>query len=144
MSDIVSPEKRSEMMAGIKGKDTQPEVIVRKGLFRYGFRYRLHDKKLPGKPDLTFPKYKAVIFVNGCFWHGHDCKLFKWPKSNPEFWKKKITGNKERDKKNIHLLREQGWRTITIWECALKGKSFDDTAREIDKLAKWLKNNSPV
>lgn len=138
MVDIVSPDKRSEMMSGIKGKNTKPELIVREALFKQGFRYRLHYKGLLGKPDLVFPKYKAVIFVNGCFWHGHDCHLFKWPKSNPEFWKEKITGNQKRDRKNKELLSEQGWRVNTIWECALKRKSPDDISKEIDKLAKWL------
>ena len=138
MVDVVSPAKRSEMMSGIKGKNTKPEIIVRGALFKRGFRYLLHYKGLPGKPDLVFPKYKTVVFVNGCFWHGHDCHLFKWPKSNPEFWKKKITGNQKRDRKNEKLLTDQGWRVNTIWECALKGKSSNDINSEIDKLAKCL------
>ena len=141
MTDIVSPEQRSRMMSGIKGKNTKPELIVRKELFRRGFRYRLHCKNLPGKPDLVFPKYRAVIFVNGCFWHCHDCSLFKWPKSNSEFWKEKITGNINRDKKNCEQLVNQGWRVTTIWECALKGKSASDIAMEVDKLSNWLLNN---
>ncbi len=108
MSDLVSPNKRSEIMSGIKSKDTKPELIVRKGLFKRGFRYRLHYKGLPGKPDLVFLKYKAIIFVNGCFWHGHDCKNFKWPKSNFGFWKKKITDTQKRDIKNLKMLTNQG------------------------------------
>lgn len=138
MVDVVSPSKRSEMMSGIKGKNTKPEIIVRKALFKRGFRYRLHHKGLPGKPDLVFPKYKAVIFVNGCFWHGHNCHLFKWPKSNPQFWKEKIMGNKERDRKNTKLLSKQNWRVKTIWECALKGKSPNEIEKEIDNLSSWL------
>jgi DNA mismatch endonuclease (patch repair protein) len=126
------------MMSGIKGKTTKPEIIVRKALFKRGFRYRLHSKGLPGKPDLVFPMYRAVIFVNGCFWHGHECHLFKWPKSNPEFWKEKITGNQRRDSKNKKLLEAQGWRVITIWECSLKGASPDDIEIEVDKLSLWL------
>ncbi len=121
MSDIVSPETRSLMMSGIRGENTKPEMIVRKALHRMGFRYRLHDKTLLGKPDLVFPKYKTVIFVNGCFWHGHECKLFKWPKSNKKFWKEKITGNKLRDSKNCEQLDKQGWNVITVWECSLRG-----------------------
>ena len=116
-------------MAGIKGKDTRPEMIIRQALFREGFRYRLHDKKLPGKPDLFLRKYNAVILINGCFWHGHSCYLFKWPKSRPEFWRDKINGNKIRDTRNIAALANSGWRILTIWECALKGKhrrSLDD------------------
>lgn len=140
MTDIVSREKRSSMMSGIKGKNTKPELIVRKGLSKLGFGYRLHLKSLPGKPDLVFTKYKAVIFVNGCFWHGHKCRLFKWPKSNQEFWKKKIQGNIERDNRNLALLSREGWRVMTIWECALKNKCDDDINREIDKLSKWLSN----
>lgn len=141
MTDNVTPEQRRRMMSGIKGKNTRPELTVRKELFRRGFRYRLHDKKLPGKPDLVFPKYKAVIFVNGCFWHKHDCKLFKWPKSNREFWKKKIIGNIKRDKRNRDQLSSDGWRVKTIWECAVKGKSNDGIEKEISKLAEWLLNN---
>lgn len=138
MSDVVSPEKRSKMMSGIRGKDTKPEILVRKALFKKGFRYRLHLTGLPGKPDLVFPKYRSVVFVNGCFWHGHDCHLFKWPKSNSEFWKNKITGNIERDKINLALLEEQGWRSATIWECCLKGCSPNRTEIEIEKLSEWL------
>ena len=138
MVDVVSPEKRSEMMSGIKGKNTKPEIIVRKALFKRGFRYRLHYKGLPGKPDLVFPKHKAVIFVNGCFWHGHGCHLFKWPKSNSEFWKEKINQTIERDKRKHKKLKDSGWRIYTIWECSLKGKSPDDINKEIDKLDTWL------
>lgn len=142
MADIVKSEKRSQMMAGIKGKNTKPELIIRKELFRRGFRYRLHDRTLPGKPDIILPKYKTVIFVNGCFWHKHDCKLFKWPKSRPDFWREKILGNVERDKKNLVLLKSNGWNTITIWECALKGKSDDAISGEIDKVIESLLNNN--
>lgn len=138
MNDVVSPEKRSKMMSGIRGKDTKPEILVRKALFRKGFRYRLHYAGLPGKPDLVFPKYRAVIFVNGCFWHGHDCHLFRWPKSNDEFWKNKITGNIKRDKINLALLEEQGWRSATVWECCLKGSSPDRMEIEFEKLSEWL------
>lgn len=138
--DVVSVQKRSQMMAGIKGKNTKPEIIVRKELFRRGFRYRLHGRKLPGKPDLIFPKYNAVLFVNGCFWHKHDCKLFKWPKSRPDFWCEKILGNVERDKKNHALLKEKGWKVITAWECSIKNKSDDAIGLEIDKVIESLLN----
>lgn len=123
MADIVSPENRSRMMSGIRGKNTKPEMMVRKALHACGFRYRLHDKRLPGKPDLSFPKYKAVILVNGCFWHGHHCHLFKWPSSREKFWKEKITRNREKDNENLSALCEAGWRVVTIWECALKGRT---------------------
>ena len=134
MADVVSPKKRSEMMSGIQGKDTKPEILIRKALHRKGFRYKIHDKSLPGKPDLVFPKYNAVIQINGCFWHAHDCHLFKWPSSRPDFWKKKILGNKERDKQNIKELQILGWRVLIIWECAIKGKykrSLDDIVHQI-------------
>lgn len=139
MSDVVSPEDRSRMMAGIRGKDTKPELIIRKGLHPLGFRYRLHDRKLPGKPDLCFPKYRAVILVNGCFWHGHDCHLFKWPSTRDGFWKKKITSNRERDQKNVVALEELGWRVLVIWECALKGITRHDPGYVIREIEQWLK-----
>lgn len=104
MADVVSRAKRSAMMAGIRGKNTRPELIVRSALFKRGFRYRLHYKGLPGSPDLVSPKYKAVLFVNGCFRHGHDCHLFKWPKSNAAFWKEKLTRNQQRDNASCESL----------------------------------------
>lgn len=108
-------------MSRIRGKDTKPEDMVRKYLFSQGFRYRKNDPKLPGKPDIVLPKYKTVIFVNGCFWHMHEgCRYFVWPRHNAEFWKAKILANAERDKKNCQVLTEQGWRVLTVWECALK------------------------
>jgi len=136
--DVVSPEKRSQMMAGIRSKDTKPEIIIRKALHARGFRYRLHSKNIPGKPDLVLKKYNAVIFIHGCFWHRHDCHLFKWPSTRKEFWKKKIEGNVERDRKNRKLLQEQGWRIATIWECALKGKTKLDPDVFVDRLSEWI------
>ena len=108
-------------MSCIKGKGTKPEEIVRKYLFSQGFRYRKNDKRLPGTPDIVLPKYKTVIFVNGCFWHGHKCcKYFVWPKNNAEFWKKKIEDNISRDRKKAETLKDQGWKVIVVWECDLK------------------------
>ena len=110
-------------MSGIRGKNTKPEILVRKLLHAAGFRFRLHRKDLPGKPDIVVPKYKVAIFVNGCFWHGHEnCHLFRLPKSNTEFWEAKIAGNIKRDKKKQAELLDSGWRVLVIWECALKGK----------------------
>ena len=130
------------MMSGIRGKDTQPELIIRKALFRKGFRYRLHDKKLPGKPDLVLPKYHSVIFIHGCFWHGHNCHLFKWPKTRPAFWKKKIKRNREVDKRNYKKLREEGWYILTVWECALKGKKRRPLEKLVVDIEKWLKSGT--
>lgn len=129
VADIVSPEKRSRMMAGIRGKNTKPEIQVRKLLHAAGFRFRLHRKDLPGKPDIVLPKYKVAIFVHGCFWHGHEnCHLFRLPKSRTEFWEQKIAGNIARDKlKRDHLLN-LGWRVLIVRECALKGKTSLEAA----------------
>ncbi|WP_045859701.1 very short patch repair endonuclease [Teredinibacter purpureus] len=138
MSDIVSPEMRSRMMSGIKGKNTRPEMVVRKGLFRRGFRYRLHLKQLPGKPDLVLPRYHAVIFVHGCFWHRHNCRLFKWPKSNTEFWRDKITGNIQRDERHSRQLADAGWRILIVWECAIKGKKEQEVEKVLDNIEHWL------
>lgn len=126
------------MMSGIKSKDTKPEMIIRSKLHRLGFRYRLHDMHLPGKPDLVFPKYKALILVNGCFWHGHSCHLFRLPKSNKEFWKNKIEGNRERDVRNLNAYRELGWRVSIVWECALKGKEKLDADSVVVRIADWI------
>lgn len=128
-------------MSGIRGMNTKPELVVRSALHARGFRYRLHDKKLPGRPDLVFPKFRAVIFVNGCFWHGHGCHLFKWPQSRKEFWKTKIAGNMARDAANHVKLRAQGWRVCEIWECALKGKCRCNLEDVVDRAAKWITGN---
>ncbi len=118
--DVHDSVTRSYNMSRIKGKDTKPEEIVRKYLFSQGFRYRKNDSRLPGKPDVVLKKYKTIVFVNGCFWHHHDCRFFVWPKNNAEFWREKINRNVERDKKNISDLIRQGWYVIIIWECDLK------------------------
>ena len=125
--DVHSKEVRSYNMSCIKGKGTKPEEMVRKYLFSQGFRYRKNDKKLPGTPDVVLPKYKTVIFVNGCFWHGHEgCKYFVWPKNNAEFWKAKILQNIERDKRDFERLENAGWKVIVVWECQLKkARSFE-------------------
>lgn len=123
MADIKTKESRSYNMSRIAGKDTKPEELVRKYLFSKGFRYRKNVRKLPGTPDLVLPKYRTVIFVNGCFWHGHEgCKYYVLPKTNTEFWKEKIERNKERDLKERMQLRNMGWHVILLWECQLKSK----------------------
>ena len=118
-------------MSRIRGKNTKPEELVRKYLFSQGFRYRKNDPRLPGKPDVVLPKYKTVVFVNGCFWHHHDCQFFVWPKNNAEFWKAKINRNVERDLNNQDLLKLMGWKTIVIWECQLKSKGREATLDEL-------------
>lgn len=119
-------------MSRIKGKDTKPEILVRRFLFSNGFRYRLHDKRLPGKPDLVLPKYKVVVFIHGCYWHGHNgCKYFVVPKTRTQWWLDKITGNQSRDSVHTAALRELGWRIIIVWECELKKDTKDQT---FDKL----------
>lgn len=138
MTDIVDTATRSRMMAGIKGKNTKPEMLVRTALHAAGFRYRLHDKNLPGKPDLVFPKYKAVIFVHGCFWHGHDCHYFKLPQSRAEFWRDKIFKNKIRDSIQLANLHTNGWRIAIIWECSTRRKNVQSLSKLIDDLQNWL------
>lgn len=124
MVDIVDPAKRSQMMAGIGAKNNKPEIVVQKLLHQLGYRFRLHRKDLPGKPDIVLPKWNTVIFVHGCFWHGHeDCPLFRLPKSRTEFWKDKITANRERDALVRTELRSRDWRVIEVWECAMKGRN---------------------
>ena len=124
MADVMTPEQRSRCMAAIKGKDTKPEMIVRKYLFSRGLRFRVQVRKLPGNPDIVLRKYKTVIFVNGCFWHGHeDCRYFRLPKSNVEFWKEKIERNIERDKESMKALFDLGWKVIRVWECELCNKA---------------------
>lgn len=120
MADNHTKEVRSKNMSHIRSKNTKPEEIVRKHLFSLGFRYRKNDKRLPGAPDIVLPKYKTVIFVNGCFWHKHDCKRFAWPSSNEDYWRPKILGNAARDQHNYELLRSMGWKVLVVWECELK------------------------
>ena len=138
MVDIVSSEKRSEMMSGIRSKNTKVEIVIRRALHKKGFRFRLHQSGLPGKPDLVFPKYKAIVFTHGCFWHGHDCPLFKWPSSRSDFWKKKINRNKEKDGETLEKLLDRGWRVMIIWECALKGSGKISFEKIISSAAKFL------
>jgi DNA mismatch endonuclease (patch repair protein) len=129
------------MMSGIRAKNTRPELIVRKGLHRLGFRFRLHGQ-LPGKPDLVFPKHDAVIFVHGCFWHGHDCPLYRLPSTRPEFWRAKIARNQANDLKVLAALRQAGWRTLTVWECALRGRTRLEPEKLMLRCARWLRSRS--
>jgi DNA mismatch endonuclease (patch repair protein) len=137
MADTVSKSKRSEIMSKIRGVNTKPELVVRQYLFSKGFRYRLHNKSLAGRPDICLKKYKCLIFVNGCFWHGHkDCNIYVMPKTNKKFWYSKIKNNTQRDLRNIKELRKQGWNVIVIWECQLKKAVLETTLKELAKQIK--------
>ena len=125
-------------MAGIRGKNTRPELAIRSALHRLGYRFRLHRKDLPGKPDLVFPRHRAVILVHGCFWHGHDCHLFRWPKTRREFWQQKISSNVARDRRHLSELAVRCWRVATIWECALKGRTRLPIDTVAARCAAWL------
>lgn len=142
MADVVSKAVRSRMMSGIKGKDTKPELLLRQNLHRRGFRYKLHTESLPGRPDMVFPRFDAVLFAHGCFWHGHDCSLFRWPQTRPEFWEEKIRGNQARDIRNEQLLLEQGWRVGKVWECALKGRDRIGIDEVTQQCANWLEGTT--
>lgn len=130
-------------MSGIRGKDTQPELAIRRGLHALGFRFRLHAKEVPGKPDLILPRYRAAIFVNGCFWHHHDCHLFKLPSTRTEFWSQKIARNVGRDAIVREQLTTQGWRFLVVWECALKGRTRLALDEVIGRIAQWLRGAQP-
>jgi len=131
MADKITREIRSRNMSQIQSKNTKPELIVRKYLFARGLRYRLHLRDLPGSPDLVFPKYKKAVFVNGCFWHRHNCRYATTPKTNTEFWLKKFAKNVERDDKNYTMLKDMGWDIIIVWECMLKKDSREDTLEQL-------------
>mgnify|MGYP006163230839 FL=1 len=140
MADIFTKSKRSEIMSHIRGKHTAPEMLVRRELFSLGFRYRLHVKDLPGKPDLVFPKYGCVLIVDGCFWHGHqNCKVFRLPKTRVAFWKNKIETNRKRDTRNKRSLRKLGWRVVHVWECQLSAKRLPKT---VDRIVNEIKTGS--
>ena len=142
MADIVPAEVRSRMMSGIRGKNTKPELILRTGLHAAGFRFRIHVADLPGKPDIVLPRFRAVIFAHGCFWHGHDCHLFKMPSTRRDFWQAKIDRNREVDVRNQSQLADAGWRKAVVWECALKGRARLAHDEVIDSCAKWLQSGS--
>ena len=130
------------MMSGIRGKNTKPELLIRRGLHARGLRFRLHCRDIPGNPDLCFRPRRAVVFIHGCFWHAHACHLFKWPSTRVEFWQAKIEGNRTRDAATMERLREQGWRVLTIWECALKGSKRQPLDHVLDHAEAWLLKGS--
>ena len=128
-------------MAAIRGSHTKPELLIRKALHAAGLRYRLHVKDLPGKPDLVFPRHRAVVFAHGCFWHQHDCHLFKWPATRQDFWREKIGRNVINDERAVQALLGMGWRVATIWECALKGRTRPDFDHAMQQLAGWIESD---
>jgi DNA mismatch endonuclease (patch repair protein) len=140
--DVLTVEQRRLNMSRIRGKDTKPEMLLRRGLHAAGLRFRLHGAKLPGKPDMVFPKHRAVILIHGCFWHGHDCPLFKMPATRAEFWAKKISGNRERDFRTAKALRLAGWRLLTVWECSLKGPARRPLAEVVEYCAAFIKGEA--
>ncbi|WP_448244830.1 very short patch repair endonuclease [Pseudoxanthomonas mexicana] len=144
MADIISPERRSALMSRIRGKDTKIELEVRRGLHALGFRYRLGGAGLPGRPDVVLPRHRTVVFVHGCFWHGHSCHLFRLPKTRPEFWEAKIDANRKRDAKQAALLESTEWHVEIVWECELRGLSTEGRTEVImalgDRISAWGKN----
>lgn len=138
LTDVVDQATRSRMMAGIQGKNTSPELLIRKGLHALGFRFRIHANHLPGKPDIVLQKYKTVIFVHGCFWHGHQCRYFKVPKTRTGFWLEKIGRNRSRDAEQIAVLRSLGWRVVVVWECAVRAMKKQQSPLLIEVVAAWL------
>jgi len=142
VADVVDAGTRSRMMSGIRGRNTKPEILVRSLLHQQGFRFRLHIRELPGKPDIVLPKYRAAIFVHGCFWHGHDCPLYRLPGTRPDFWRNKIERNRASDRRARDALLAAGWRVAVVWECALRGAGTDP-GQVIQHLAGWLRGNEP-
>lgn len=141
MADIVPADVRSRMMAGIRSTNTKPELLLRKGLHARGLRFRLHDSALPGKPDIVLPRYRAVILAHGCFWHGHDCHLFKLPSTRPDFWQAKVVRNREVDARSDAALANAGWRQAVVWECALKGRTRLPLNNVIDSCENWIRSD---
>jgi len=140
MADVVSKATRSRMMAGIGGRNTSPELLIRALLHGNGYRFRLHRKDLPAKPDIVLPKYRAVILVHGCFWHGHRCHMFKWPATNKDFWRAKILASVKRDRRSVIALHSCGWRLMTVWECALRGPKAMPHEAVFRKISSWLRS----
>ena len=136
--DVVDPATRSLIMSRIRGRDTRPEMAIRRGLHARGYRYRLHYRRLPGKPDLAFPSRHAVIFVHGCFWHGHGCRLFTWPTTRAAWWRGKIESNRARDQAVRQQIADLGWRQLRVWECSLKGPQRRSPDSVLDEVATWL------
>lgn len=143
MADVHTPEQRSFNMSRIRGRDTKPELLLRRGLHARGFRFRLHRRDLPGRPDLVFPSRRAAIFVHGCFWHGHDCPMCRMPATRPAFWRAKIEGNRLRDRKAVAALTAAGWRALIVWECALRGPARQPEDEVLARCGQFLNSEFP-
>lgn len=141
MTDVLTPEQRRLNMSRIQGRDTRPEMLIRRGLHARGLRYRLHDRALPGRPDLVFPQYHTVVFIHGCFWHMHGCPLSKPPATRKEFWLRKLEGNAARDHKAIEALTSAGWRVLVIWECALRGPRRKQTSAVFEEADRFIRGD---
>lgn len=141
MVDVLTPEQRRLNMSRIRGRDTKPEMQLRRALHARGFRFRLHRRDLPGCPDLVFPGCRSVIFVHGCFWHGHDCAMFKLPVTRAEFWAAKIAENQKRDGRALENLANSGWRALVVWECDFRGPARPSLEKVIDEVEAWLSAN---
>lgn len=141
MADVLTAEQRQLNMSRIRGRDTKPEMLIRRNLHARGLRYRLHDRSLPGRPDLVFPKYRTAVFIHGCFWHAHGCALSKLPATRQDFWKKKLDGNAARDRKAIGALQAAGWRVLVIWECSIRGPGRLNDLKALDSAAGYIRQD---
>lgn len=141
MTDVHDPQTRSRNMAAVRSLNTKPELMIRKALHASGLRYRINVRDLPGKPDIVLPRHRAVVFVHGCFWHRHECDLFRWPESRTEFWREKLDANAARDEKAADALDTAGWRQAVIWECALKGRKKRDFQDTMQRLIAWIRSD---
>lgn len=138
MADVLTPEQRQLNMSRIRGKDTKPEMLIRRGLHARGLRYRLHDRSLPGRPDLVFPKHHTAVFIHGCFWHAHGCPLSKLPATRQDFWRTKLAANVARDREAVDALQAAGWRVLVIWECALRGPARQKNSVVLERAASFI------
>jgi DNA mismatch endonuclease, patch repair protein len=136
--DVLTPDQRRRNMTCIRGKNTKPEMLLRRGVHAAGLRFRLHVRELPGRPDIVFPRYRAVVLVHGCFWHGHDCPMFKLPATRREFWAEKISANRSRDIRTVETLLEKRWRVLTVWECSLKGRGRLQQSEVISQITDFV------
>lgn len=141
MTDVLTTAQRKLNMSRIRGRDSKPEMLVRRGLHARGLRYRLHDRKLPGRPDLVFPKYHTAVFIHGCFWHSHGCALSTLPATRQDFWQKKLDGNATRDRKAVEALLRSGWSVLVVWECALRGPARLTAGTVLDRAASHIRQN---